>query len=280
MFTPSPSCNRVRRKIFAMAGIFLAMTAPVPTFAQNSFAALESLGPPVDDQALSNIRGKFIRPESVSYFGISMITSWQDQHGVTTVARLVFNVNFLATDNGEIPGQMTIGWVREGDPAMDVSDSHTGYTPYFVVQQLLPVGALGDTRGAAQANVIAGADNAALNTMQIALVPASAVPQFAGNGMTPVTETTSLGFADGDALEFRLGTNEIGLALSGSNGADSTIQSVGGDFGRMLQQTVLNSDGNSVLNSTSIIIGTDQVATGFDAVRTTEAMSVMRGHGF
>ena len=280
MYTPSPSCNRVRQRNYALAGAFLVMTAAAPAPAQDSFAALESLGPPVDDQELSDIRGKFIRPESISYFGISMITSWQDQQGVTTVARLAFNVDFLATPNGETPGQLTIGWVREGDPAMDVTDSHTGYTPYFVVQQVLPVGGLGETQGAAQANIIAGADNAALNGMQIALVPASAVPQFVGNGMTPVTETTAFGFADGDELEFRLGTNEIGLALSGNNGADSTIQSVGGDFGRMLQQTVLNSDGNSVLNTTSIIIGTDQVATGFDAVRATEALSVMRGHGF
>lgn len=252
-----------------------------PAQAQDEFAELDEAGPPLTDEELAQIRGKFIKPDSISFFGISMITSWQDESGVTTVARLVFNVDFLDDGSGGDPTPaLMIGWVREGDPSMDVTESHSGYTPLLVAEDVMPVGGLGDTTGAAQANVIAGADNAALNGMQIALVPNSSLSEFGTDGLTSITETTTQDFADGDQLQFRLGANELGLILTGNNGTDSTLQSAGGDLGRMLQQTVLFSDGNAVLNNTAIIIGADLSSASFDAIRATEALSSMKGHGF
>jgi hypothetical protein len=246
-----------------------------------SAAAIALLDAPIADAELAAIRGKFIRPDSISYFGISMLTSWQDESGITTVAHLVFNVDFLnAGANGNPVPQLLIGWVREGDPAMDVTDSHSGYTPLITMQQVVPAGGLDTTQGAAQANIIAGADNTARNAMQITLVPTSQIGQFQQAGLTAIDATTGISFADGDHIEFRLGTNEIGLALSGNNGNDTALQDIGGDFGRLLQQTMINSDGNSVLNNSAIIIGTDMPAASFDAVRATEALSVMKGYGF
>lgn len=258
---------------------------PVPATAQQpdliGISTTALLGTPITDPELDAIRGKFIRPDSISYFGISMLTSWQDESGITTIARLVFNVDFLNAGNGGNPvPQLMIGWVREGDPAMDVTDSHTGYTPLITAQQIVPVGGLGTTQGAAQANIIAGADNLAHNNMQIALVPTSQIAAFEQAGLTAIDASTGFSFADGDRLDFRLGRNEIGLSLSGNNDSDSALQNVGGDFGRILQQTMINSDGNSVLNNSTIIIGADMSAASFDAVRATEALSAMKGYGF
>lgn len=267
-----------------LIGFAVLAIAPVPVAAQpgetRDIPDAAWLGTPVSDPELATIRGRFIRPDSISYFGISMLTSWQDQSGITTVARLVFNVDFLNDGNGNPVPQLMIGWVREGDPAMDVTDSHTGYTPLVSAQQVLPLGQLGTTQGAAQANVITGADNVARNMMQIALVPTSQLAAFDEAGLTAIDATTGVAFADGDRLEFQLGRNEFGLVLTGGNGSDSALQNIGGDFGRMLQQTMINSDGNTVLNNSAIIIGTDMSAASFDAVRATEAMSAMKGHGF
>jgi hypothetical protein len=43
---------------------------------------------------------------------------------------------------------------------------------------------------------------------------------------------------------------------------------------------MISSDGNTVFNNSAIIIGADMAATSFDAVRATEALSAMKGHGF
>lgn len=250
------------------------------TASDDPFAALDALGPAVADDELSDVRGKFIRPDSVSYFGISMVTSWQDATGITTVARLSFNVDFLTQENGVPLARLSIGWVREGDPAMDVTDNHAGYTPYLIAQQVLPEGSLGSTQGAAQANIISGADNSALNGMQIALIPRSEIGQLQTGQDRSISESATHGFADGDQLQFLIGENELGLAMTGNGGTDSTLQTIGGDFGRALQQTVLNSDGNAVLNNTAIVIGTDMASAPFTAIRATEALSAMHGHGF
>lgn len=277
------------KKRLATFGAVIALAASVvPAHAQDGdgqagavFAEFETAGTQVSDQELAEIRGKFIKSDSISFFGISMITSWQDGSGVTTVARLVFNVDFLSNgDGGDPTPRLMVGWVRDGDPSLDVANNHSGYTPLLVAQDVLPVGGLGETSGAAQANIIAGADNAALNGLQIALVPSSSLQQFGTDGLTPISETLTQNFIDGDQLEFRLGANELGLVMTGNNGSDSTMQNVGGELGRMLQQTVLSSDGNSVLNNTAIVIGAEMGAGTFDAIRATEALSSMKGHGF
>ena len=283
MAIQSTTCRRStgRRILSAIVPALVLFGFALPAQAQDEMVDDETVGPPLPDAELAEIRGKFIQSDSVSFFGISMVTSWQDESGVTTVARLAFNVDFLANaSTGKPDAKLMVGWVREGDPAMDVTTSHSGYTPLIVGESVLPVGSLGETKGAAQANVIAGADNAALNGMQIALIQTSSLPQMGDSGLTAISDTTALSFADGDSLEFRLGANELGLILIGNNGSDSTLQSVGGDAGRMLQQTVLNSDGNSVLNNAAVVIGTDLSAQGFDAIRASEALSSMKGHGF
>lgn len=261
----------------AIAPVALA-AGPSPEAAGAQGAA--GLGTPITDQELAAIRGKFIRPDAISYFGISMLTSWQDESGITTVARLVFNVDFLNDRQGNPVPQLMVGWVREGDPAMDVTDSHTGYTPFITAQQVVPLGQLDTTQGAAQANVIAGADNVARNMMQVTLVPTSQIHEWDQSGLTAIGETTGITFADGDRIDFQLGINEFGLIMTDSDGNDFAIQNVGGEFGRVLQQTMINSDGNTVLNSSAIIIGADMNAASFAAVRATEALSAMKGHGF
>lgn len=234
----------------------------------------------VDDEDLAEMHGKFVTPDSVSYFGITMLTSWQDASGITTLARLVFNVDFLASPDGGNPvPQLMIAWSREGDPAMNVTDSHEGYVPYIAPLDTLAVGALEDFSGAAQVNVIAGADNRTLNGMQVMIVPSSAVPALSQAGMNQAEGPVNLAFGDGDQLQFRMADNQLGIVMSGNDGLDSTTQLVGGNIGQVLQQTVLNSDSNMIENRASVIFGVDAMQN-LDVIRAQEALSAMKGHGF
>ncbi|TRD11603.1 hypothetical protein FGU71_06820 [Erythrobacter insulae] len=241
-------------------------------------ADLQSLGEPIADEELGSIRGKFIRSDQISYFGISMITSWQDGAGITTTARLMFSIDFAAGEGGAVP-QLLVGWVRDGDPAMDVTGAHEGYVPYIVPSDVIGVGGLDTQRGVAQANVIAGADNRTSNRLSIALLPASELQELQLRGLTPIEEGSGFSFDDGDTLQFRVADNQIGMMLTGGAGLDSSIQSIGGDTSTLLQQTVLNTHSNIVRNSTDILIGSGLGDTGTSA-RMSEAITVMRGFGF
>ncbi|RJY09809.1 hypothetical protein [Aurantiacibacter aquimixticola] len=275
--------SKTRSLLLASAAALALTVQPPAAHAEDGdpFAALTGLGTPVADEELGEIRGKFLRADSISFFGISMVTSWQDDSGITTVARLVFNVDFLGSGTGGDPvPTLVVGWMRDGDPDMDVTGSHGGYTPILASEDVLPIGSLGSTNGAAQANIIAGANNSALNGMRIALVPTSQLPNLSQDGLQSLDGSFSQVFADGDTLGFHVGANALSLTMTGNSGSDSTLQSIGGDLGRMLQQTILNSDGNAVSNNAAIIIGTDAANGAFNSVRATEALSVMHGHGF
>jgi hypothetical protein len=245
-----------------------------------SIPQVTALSDALPDSELSEMRGKFVRQDNVSFFGITMLTSWQDAQGITTNARLVFSIDFLnlGGDGKPIPLLM-IGWERDGDPSMDVTDTHSGYVPYLTASEVLPLGGIETHQGAAQANVIAGAGNVSRNNMSIAIVPASAMPSFTMTGLQSANGTSELGFGDGDQLQFLLENNQIGIVMTGGQGLDSSLQSLGGNIGQMLQQTMLNTDGNSVLNSASIILAADNFGQS-EQVSLDNALSAMKGHGF
>lgn len=261
-----------------LAGAACLGTA-VPAFAQGS--VLPSWGEALPDTELSEMRGKFVGPDNVSFFGITLLTSWQDDQGITTNARLVFSVDFLNVGgDGNPVAALMIGWERDGDPAMDVTDTHSGYVPIMSAADVLPIGGIGTHQGAAQANIITGANNSARNNMQIAIVPASAMPALSVAGLQSVDGTTDLGFADGDQLQFLVENNQIGIIMTGGEGLDSSLQSLGGNVGQMLQQSMLGTDGNSIFNSASIILAADNFGQREGLIRTENALSAMKGHGF
>ncbi len=277
--TPRRRLARVSAGAATVAFMLAATSASPVTASSPDLSALGSVQP-VTDAELGELRGKFITPDSVSFFGITMLTSWQDASGVTTLARLVFSVDFLPPGDGGAPvPQLLIGWSREGDPAMDVTDLHDGYVPYIPPQDTLGVGGLDDFSGAAQANVIAGADNRALNGMQVMIVPSSAVPSLSQGGLSPATGPADIAFADGDTLHFQMADNQIGIVMSGNGGQDSASQLAGGDIGQLLQQTILSSNSNMIENRASVIFGVDALQNQ-QVVRVQEALSAMKGHGF
>lgn len=275
--------RRWRRKagLLAMAGALFGATLVATPATALPQSGLEGRGAVVSDEQLSTVRGKFIQPGNVLFFGISLLTSWQDSAGVTTLARVSFNVDFLNPgEDGKPAVQLLLSWDRSGDPLMDVTETNDGYTTVAVVSPE-PIGGIDTGAGAAQLNVIAGADNSARNSLQIALVPVSSLTGDEALPMESLAVPEPVTFADGDTLEYRLGDNQLVLAMTGNGGMDSSLQSIGGgDVGRMLQQTVLHSDGNSVRNAATITFGTDQLGFDAQAVRLTEALSAMHGHGY
>lgn len=281
---PGKPAKRSASATLAVAALAAVLgTAPPAIAASPDLSALGDARPLADDE-LAEMRGKFVTPQSVSFFGITMLTSWQDSSGVTTVARLLFSVDFLPRNGGGAPmPQLMIAWSRNGDPgsdpAMDATDMHAAYVPYIPPQDVLGVGGLAGFAGAAQAHVIAGADNRALNAMQVMIVPSSAVPGLAQGGMSAADGPVNIAFPDGDVIQFRAGDNQLGIVMAGNGRLDSTSQLVGGDVGQLLQQTLLASDSNMIENRASVIFGVDGLQNQ-QIVRMQEALSAMKGHGF
>ena len=279
-----PKSTKPRTYSICAAAALAAALSAAPVLAASPDLSVLGNASPLADAELADMRGKFVTPQSVSYFGITMLTSWQDSSGVTTLARLLFSVDFLPRSDGGAPlPQLMIAWSRDGDlggdPAMDATDMHAAYVPYVPPQDAFGVGGLATFSGAAQAHVIAGADNRAANAMQVMIVPSSAMPALSQGGMNAADGPVNIAFPDGDVIQFRAGQNQLGIIMSGNGRLDSTSQLVGGDIGQLLQQTMLASDSNVIENRASVIFGVDGLQNQ-QVVRIQEALSAMKGHGF
>ena len=268
----------------------VAVLAPAPAAAETVVSAgIEAVGRQVDDEALATMRGKFVMPNDIAFFGVQMLSSWQGSDGITTSAILSFSVSFAGgagSGAGAVP-QLLISFDREcggcSDSAMDVdgfSGAATGgYVAIAGATTNLPIGGLGSVNGAVQTQQIAGSDNQVSNAMSIAIVPVSAVVENAA-GLDPATSGSTHIFSDGDSLQFILNGNQVGIALNDGNGADSVVQSVNGATNQAAQHVLLSTSNNVVDNQMRIVIGLDNLSQQTSRISVQNAISTMKGHGF
>lgn len=265
----------------------MALVLSSPLFANAPpSSGLEALGQRVADEKLGEMRGKFVRSGDISYFGISMATSWQDANNITTSAILLFAVDFLP--GGGFAGSsgnpvVAVAWNRDcagcADPAMDVVGfgpaAENGYVAVTSSSEVLPVGGLNSVEGAVQSQQIAGLGNHATNAMQIAVVPTSAARQMGAAELQSLSQSSVETFADGSSLGFMVGANELGIAMSSADGRSSIRQSVSGTLNQAAQHVLLNDNLNSVHNSMTITVGVDSLAQA-DRVQIEGALSAMK----
>jgi hypothetical protein len=87
----------------------LLLTA-MPVGASNLFQPVE-----ISDAEMATLRGRYVMPEGIVHFGVTMSTSWRNSSGATIGAQVNLTVNNLAANlivtplyeagNGNVPGQ-------------------------------------------------------------------------------------------------------------------------------------------------------------------------------
>lgn len=253
--------------------------APEAARAETALSGLEGLAAIVDDSELADMRGKYVTPQGVSYFGLDMRSSWQSPDGITTYARMVFNVDFAGGRNAA--PQIYVTWKRdEGDKAMDVVGPAAGGQQAAASGSVsVPVagGGLETVHGAVQSQLIAGSDNSVINGMTIK-VSSDPAQRPDTTGLTPVSGGSTQQFSDGDVVQFVISGSEVGIKLT--NGpSDSIRQGVDANLNQLGQQVTLGSSFNEIANSMAMTIGIDPAAQA-NQINASGAMSAMHGIGY
>jgi hypothetical protein len=247
--------------------------------AEMALSGLEGLAAIVDDSELADMRGKYVTPQGVSYFGLDMTSSWQGPDGITTSARMVFSVDL--TGGKSAAPQIYISWKRdEADSAKDVAGSAGGEQRTAAGGSIsVPAagGGLDTVRGAVQSQLISGTDNTVTNGLTVQVTSDPAIRPDT-TGLTPVSGSSSQQFSDGDRLQFVASGSEVGIRLT-SGPSDSIRQGVNGELHQLSQQVVLSSSFNEIANSMNMIINIDPDAQA-NQINVTGAMSAMRGTGY
>lgn len=235
-------------------------------------SGIENAGTPVPDAALGEMRGKYIGPGNITYFGVQMQTSLQRPDGVTTAATLQLNVNLPnAGSTSGAASQVLVSWSHDGDSTMDVPGQPAG-----TVLVNIPAG-LGSVQGAVQSQQIGGDGNHVSNGMTIAVVPSAMVTAGSSDG-TEISGSESHAFNNGDSLQFVADSGKVGIVMSG--GTDQVRQMVDGSIGQAAQNVILNSSGNDVRNSMGITIGYDPAAAAAVPPTLQSGLSGLHGWGY
>ena len=266
---------------FAVFGFGLMLANPA---AASPLSGLEGLGTPVSDRALSDIRGKFVAPSGIAYFGILMSSSWQGADGVTTAANLLFSIDFAGQGSAGVTPAIMVSWSRGcaqcGDASMDVSgfgpSAGDGYLALTSSGVSIPVGALDSATGVVQSQQIGGSDNQSHNRMSIEIVPAGST-RYDTSGMTALSGSGTEHFADGDTLQFIHSPDQLGLSMTDQNGA--LQQSVRGDLGQLAQHVLISGSDVVANNNMSLMIGIDPAAAA-QRMNVQNALQAMKGLGF
>ena len=230
----------------------------------------------VSDEELGDMRGRYIEPESVNFFGIEMASSWQTADGVVLTATLQFEANFNNGQPEALPQVLASYQHDDGIPDMGMEIG--GLTAEFTAQGLSTV------NGAVQANQVAGDSNDVANLLRIRVGDFNADSAGFAEYGTPITQSVIQGFDDGSAIAFTVQQNSIGVAIQGptsqGQSPDNLVaQNINGSVANQIaQQVQLMGDANAVYNTLDVVIGVDQLQTTQAAVE--NAMSVIKGWGF
>jgi hypothetical protein len=276
-----------KRRLLATAAFALISVVAAGNAVAAPLSGLEGFGKPLSDQALGTMRGKFVAPSGITYFGIMMSSSWQDASGITTSATLLFDIDFAAAaaGSGQVMPQLMISWSRAcptcGDSSMDLTNfgasASNGYVALTGTGGSIPVGSLDTVTGVVQSQQIAGSDNQSRNLMTIEIVPAGSIKQDT-TGMTALTgngETEH--FDDGDTLQFNDSDHQLGLSITDQNGAIQ--QNVNSMIGQFAQHVLIAGNGISASNSMDLMIGIDPNAAA-QRLNVQNALTAMKGMGF
>ncbi|AOY00602.1 hypothetical protein [Jeongeupia sp. USM3] len=185
----------------------------------------------LDDQALSQLRGRYLSAGEVLHFGVQLASVWTRPDGAKVGGAVTLNIG--------ADRSATISRYQLNDASGGVVSS-------------LPGGQAIDVKGVAQLNQVAGSGNVAHNVAQIQLTEGDlkATPSMAeGWRLVP-----TLVPENGDALALTVNGGLAGVAS----------QSIGG--GKLSQMAKVNGDGFKVSNAMQIVIGLKPGAIGRAAV--------------
>lgn len=262
-----------------LAATALTALAASPAGANIPETGLPSIGiegaRQLGDNEMADMRGKYVQPGEVRYFGIDLASAWTTTDGTVLTASLHFGVD-IAEDGAATP-KLYVSWLQDCDQCNDASVEIPGGGP---LNLSFGEGGLVNVSGAVQSNVIAGDDNGVRNDMNLVVTTdLGAINQGPPPGME-ITESMMQDLQNGATVQFVLENNTVGMVLA--NGAPGNVvsQTVGrGDIGQLAQHVNLGSDFNNIHNVMNVTIGAEEMPQ-MPEVGVNYAMSAMQGNGF
>jgi hypothetical protein len=241
--------RRVAMTLSTMIGAPLLM----PTGAQATPLHLKAFEHAVEvtEDALADMRGRFIDADELIFFGVEMYTEWQSGAGKMYSAGLTMNVDFSEATTQFRP---TVTVVLLGGQAQESALQNGG--------QLATIdGGINNVKGIAQSIQVAGDTNRIDNDTRINIAIRTAEASSQGDNLGGVllgaAGTTTLVSEEGAITAASIGVNSLGLSITLPEQGQVLQQIQGGGINSgsgVLQSAQVISDMNRIHNSLNLNI--------------------------
>lgn len=268
----SQARRRMRKWAIAALGGGIAATLMVP----NSGIALPRSGViplgavEVGDDVLAGMRGRYVTPSQVVYFGVEMLTRWQTADGSAYNAGLYIGVN--RGINGFKPN-VTILSREQSTPGQ----GGAAPTNTLVANGSIRAGGIENVQGVGQSVQVTGDANGARNQITMNI----------GSGEIDIAAPSGEGWssgtvrAQGGTRQPALGTEvgggkaSVSIAIPGQGVARQEISSLKG----VQQQVQLVGSLNQVVNHTTLVARFNEQVSNRSNLNMSDAFNAMHGLG-
>lgn len=289
---PSGFINTWRKPL--AAAVAALMLAEVPGAAAAMFKELS-------EEALADMRGKFVVGDRVQYFGMTVTTQWTRAEALADTTRGASETVATTLSNGdagyagsrhrrEAPHgpsaqsaadtQQPAASIHEVNLKFEVdnsgADTRVAYTVGGTLGQEVPNhspapapnAALGQIEGAVQAIQVEGSDNVVRNNVGYAVIPASAAPVLSDAQVATVAPAAQT-FVNGDVVTQVTASNGMGYTITAQG--NQITQHLGvnpiTNGSQLLQSVQLKADGQRIVNDLMLQVAFDNAVAQQDSVR-------------
>ncbi|MEA9975581.1 MULTISPECIES: hypothetical protein [unclassified Pseudomonas] len=224
----------------AAAGLAVSFS----THASTSFQPIE-----LKDQELAQLRGRYVMPDRIVYFGLTMTSTWQNAAGEVLGAKTTLDVQ-----QNIIKPQFYVSLVNQ---------KGNGATPINGTGSITGGAGLNTIQGVAQSTRTAGDSNNSSNNVDISIQQNGQVPPTVTNQGQLLNSGATISTANGaGALSVSAVNGGVQLAIQGSNNQGDALQRIAA--GGVSQAVNLIGSGNQVQNLTqlNIVLGNELPSAG------------------
>lgn len=288
---PSGFIKIWRKPLAAAVAALLLTEAPV---------AAAAMFKELSEEALADMRGKFVAGGRVQYFGMTVTTQWTHSEALADTTRSASQTVATTLSNGDVgyagsrhreapqgPGAQSVADAQQ--PAASVhevnlkfevdnsgTDTRVAYTVGGTLGQEVPNyrpapapnAALGQIQGAVQAIQVEGSDNVVRNNVGYAVIPASAAPVLTDAQVATVAPADQT-FVNGDVVTQVTASNGIGYTITAQG--NQITQHLGvnpiTNGSQLLQSVQLKADGQRIVNDLMLQVAFDNAVAQRDSVR-------------
>jgi hypothetical protein len=236
------------------------LAASVPAHATSEFKPIQ-----LNDQELAQLRGRYVMPGRIVYFGMTMTSTWQNAAGDVVGARTTLQIQ-----KNVITPQFFVTLVNQkgnGSAASNGTGSITGGA------------GLSTVLGVVQSTRTAGDYNTSGNNVDINIQQNGQAPAVANQGQALNSGSTISGSNGAGNVAVNSANGGIQVAIQGYNNQGSSMQSVAA--GGVMQNINLTGGGNQVQNLTqlNIVLG-NQVPSAGSLNANLEQLKNLRSVGY